>query len=164
MGFGEGYSIKNKRRFFLVFGPFGIQQFKTNSELDMGFNDPKHLLELSIHEFGHSFVNPIMDQLPTYLIDQTNHLFPPIQSDRVQQGYSNWKSCLYEHFVRTGEIIIAQNLGRKTETDQLKSFYINTRKFIYLPTILMELDQYNRSKNLSYSKSIEKTIKRLNEN
>ncbi len=161
MGFGVSYTVQDKTPIFHVFGPFGLQNFSNESNLDMGFDDRKHLLELSTHEFGHSFVNPAIDQLPPELITGTETLFIPIQSDMANQGYTRWKACLYEHFVRAGEIVIAQNLGNHADAQRLRTHYIEDRKFIYLPAIVEELEMYNKTRTRSYQQVVETAMRKL---
>jgi hypothetical protein len=127
----------------------------------MGFDDQKHLLELSTHEFGHSFVNPVIDQLPKEMIPNTEKLFEPIKERMANQGYTSWKACVYEHFVRAGEIMISHNRGNKADTQRLRKHYQADRQFIYLPQILKELTNYNKSQNISYSHAVQAAMQEL---
>jgi hypothetical protein len=129
----------------------------------MGFGDKKHLLELSTHEFGHSFVNPVVDTFAPELIRSTQLLFDPIREVMSNQGYSMWKACVYEHFVRAGEVVIAQNLGRQADADRLRASYMQERKFIYLPILLPELESYNTLGNSTYSQAATRAMQRLAE-
>jgi hypothetical protein len=154
MGFGVKCGAQEKTFAFHVFGAFHIPNFKDSLTLDMGFNDQKHLLELSTHEFGHSFVNPVVDELPGNMFSETESLFEPIKKVMSNQGYTAWKACVYEHFVRSGEIIISQNRGSAADTQRLRTHYEQDRKFIYLPLILEEFSKYNRSASISYRQAV----------
>lgn len=140
MAFGVKNRTANGISVYNVFGPFARQRFDNKDSLDLGYNDPKHILELSIHEFGHSFANPVVDLLPDSLIRSKAHLFAPIQTAMDNQGYSTWKSCITEHFVRAGEVIIARKGGRTAAADELLKYYVEGRKFIYLPAIISVLE------------------------
>ncbi|GAB3900532.1 hypothetical protein GCM10028803_23580 [Larkinella knui] len=161
MGFGPRYTLDGKTHIFTVFGPFNVQHFSDETKLDMGFGDLQHLKELSTHEFGHSFVNHIVNEAPAGLIRETEKLFTPIKEKMTSQGYPTWNVCLIEHFVRAGEIVIAQNLGNRVAAEHLKDHYINTRKFIYLPVILRELESYNENRSVSYAQAVEKAMRQL---
>ncbi|WP_031527233.1 DUF4932 domain-containing protein [Dyadobacter crusticola] len=161
MGFGVKFSSPGESHAFNVFGAFAAPRFQDESDLDMGFDDKKHLEELSTHEFAHSFVNPIIDQLSGELITSTEKLFTPVKSRMSDQGYTTWKACLYEHFVRAGEVVIAGNLGRKADAERLMQHYVQDRKFIYLPVILRELEEYNRKRERSYRDAVRLAVGRL---
>lgn len=163
MGFGTKQEQKDKTIIYNVFGPLGAQFFSNDSSIDMGFGDNRRLRELSTHEFGHSFVNRAIEQLPEETIEAGRSLFAPIKSAMEDQSYLSWEVCLGEHFVRAGEILIAQNLGKKEDAENLRKDYIENRKFIYLPVILGELEKYNKSKQISYQEAVIRAMDRLNE-
>jgi len=163
MGFGARYGSGGDAHAFHVFGAFAIQQWDDSIRIDMGFADQKHLLELSTHEFGHSFANPCVDRLPEALIAETQPLFDPVKSAMAPQGYMTWKACLYEHFVRAGEVVIARKLGRHEDAERLRKHYISERKFIYLDTLLIELDKYNVSGKGTYQQAVETAMLRVRE-
>jgi hypothetical protein len=58
-----------------------------------------------------------VDKLPKEKFSQTELLFEPLKSKMSDQGYNTWKVCMYEHFIRAGEIMIAEKLG---DTEELK--------------------------------------------
>ncbi|RYZ94665.1 MAG: DUF4932 domain-containing protein, partial [Sphingobacteriaceae bacterium] len=162
MGFGVQYRLNNKTKIFNAFGSLGIQNYLGNAKPNMGFGNKDKLRELSTHEFGHSFVNHVIDSIDNELIAQTEKLFIPVKSGMVKQGYTTWRICLYEHFVRAGEIIIANNLGNKAGAEQLRFDYIIKRKFIYLPVIIKVLERYNTEHNTSYPEAVKTAIQKLN--
>ena len=162
MAFASGYTTaKGKTRIFNTFGPFALQQFTNGSPINMGYADEKHLRELSIHEFGHSFTNPVLDKISRQQVTETKSLYDTIQTAMDNQGYNTWKACLYEHFVRAGEIIIARNLGNKEDAEKLQLYYMQERQFIYLPVILAELERYNNNSSISYQDAVNSVMKKL---
>ena len=159
MGFGK--TNRNTKTIYNTFGPFSFQTFDTKNA-DLGFNFPERIRGLSVHEFGHSFVNPAIDKVPKALIDSTKFLFTPIKSEMSKQAYPAWKICLYEHFVRAGEVIIARKLGNAKEAEKILKDNAKA-KFIYLPTIVEELEKYdkNKSVNKSYDDFVPLVIEKL---
>jgi hypothetical protein len=127
----------------------------------MGFDNRERLNELSAHEFGHSFVNPVIDEVPTELISRTEKLFESIKLSMSDQGYNTWKVCLYEHFVRAGEIYIWNKLGKIETSNRLKQEYINNRNFIFIPKILVELENYDKGEHSSYLETVKKSLEKL---
>lgn len=162
---GMGFGIKNSNEIgtqvFNVFGALDIQEFEDKSNLKMGFDNPTKLRELSVHEFGHSFVNPVIAKLPERLFTETKHLFDPLKSAMSDQGYNTWGACVYEHFVRAGEIIIADKIQSKKNNESLLEEYIEKRQFKYLPEIIIELKKYKKGEYKSYYEMVEKTMERL---
>ena len=114
----------------------------------LGFDDRIKLTRKTTHEYGHSFVNHLVDELiDSEYLKKTETLFEPISVSMSKQGYETWKACLYEHFVRAGEILIARNLGNQNLEKELKERYMTVRDFVYLPIILKHLNYYNENKN-----------------
>ena len=149
MGFGLNYSRNGSTLLFNVFGAFDYQQIQTPGKLNLGFKNPERVRELSIHEFGHSFVNHIVDSISDERITKTIHLFDTVKTRMAEQGYNTWKACLYEHFVRAGEVVIAKLMGDKTGRDRLYAEYVNNRKFIYLPVIVSEFEKISKAGTFS---------------
>ena len=152
-GWGFGPNINNN-----VYNFFGSFNGLNLEEKSTGFNDKTELIELSTHEYGHSFVNPIIDSINQELIKSKDYLFEPIRKDMKSQGYSNWKTCLYEHFVRAGEIIIAENLGDNKTSERLQKDYIENRKFINIPLILEKYKIYSKMENKNFKETVEQII------
>jgi len=150
MGFGIRYTADKRTRVLNVFGSLDFQEFLNTTELKMGFANEKKLRELSVHEFGHSFVNPEVNKLPKEKLSQTESLFEPLKSGMGDQGYNTWKVCVYEHFVRAGEIMIAEKLGDTEGVKGLHAEYEQERKFVYIPAILVELKKYDKGTYKTY--------------
>jgi hypothetical protein len=161
MGFGAKLVVDNQTKIYNAFGPFSLQHFTDTASLDMGFGDKKRLRELSTHEFGHSFSNPIVDKISPQWIEETARLFEPVKTAMEDQGYPSWKYCLYEHFVRASEVVIARNMGYSKEAAGLQKHYIEDRKFIYLPLIIEQLTRYNQNKNISYQEAVMQAMEKL---
>lgn len=149
MAFGVSYKKNGKTYILNCFGQFG------------GFANEQHIRELSVHEFGHSFTNPVLNKMPKELFSKTASLYDTVKIAMENQGYNNWMSCMYEHFVRAGEVVIAKNLGYFENAERLKNSYINDRKFIYLPIIIKELELYNKNKKISYEDVIRNVMEKL---
>lgn len=141
MGFGVGYSAASKTYIFNVFGALVSQNLEDLAHLNTGFDDKKRVREKSTHEFGHSFVNPVIDQVPIALIEATKPLYEPIKTNMTPQNYISWKACLYEHFVRAGEILIAKKMKNDVDANNLLIDFEHHRKFIYLRLIIEELEK-----------------------
>ncbi len=160
MGFALHFNPIGKQDIFNVFGPLNDQNLLENN-LNMGFQDINRMLELSIHEFGHSFSNPVLDEISDSLINASEQLFQPIASDMSDQAYHTWDTSLKEHFVRAGEVILSREIGNREAAEKLKNHYINDRKFIYLPQILSVLEEYRKGKISTYHEAVVISLTRL---
>jgi hypothetical protein len=161
MGFGVKYTLGSKTHIFNVFGALDFQTFLNTNELQMGFTDKQRLRELSVHEFGHSFVNPSVDKLPEKMVTETAPLLEPMRLVMSNQGYGTWRACLYEHFVRAGEIIIAEKIGDVAGAKKLLNQYLEERQFKYIPTILVELRKYDSGEYKTYDETVLASIKEI---
>lgn len=151
MGFGVQVSNGKERISCNVFGGTGRQEISDVHALNMGFGDTDKLRELSIHEFGHAFVNPYIERLPKQLLDSCSLLFDTVKVRMEEQGYNTWESCVIEHFVRAGEVVVAAQMGSPGVAEKLKQEYVNDRRFIYLPMLIDALREYGTDYRQHYS-------------
>lgn len=153
MGFGIWQQKEGKSHILNVFGPVSNQERGSN-----GFADVQRLRDLTIHEFSHPFANPEIDKQQSEAIQATEKRYEPIRESMTNQGYPTWKICLYEHFVRAGEVVIARNAGREEDARRLLDYNTNERKFIYLPEIVDQLTRYSRTPSLSYTEAVRRVL------
>lgn len=158
---GFGKTNRNTGTIYNTFGPFSFQCFDSLHP-DMAFAYPEKIKILSTHEFGHSFVNPSVDKLPATLIDATEYLFEPVRKEMTAHSTPSWTICLYEHFVKAGEVIIAEKLGDTTRAQLFMQDAVKAG-FIYLPFIVKELKQWdkNYSTDASFDSAVFNTLKSL---
>lgn len=77
------------------------------------------------------------------------------------QGYNTWQNCLYEYFVRAGEVVIARKLGNHAQAERLKNHYMKDRKFVHLPLVIAELEKYDRDPRITYLQAVNNTLEKL---
>jgi predicted HD phosphohydrolase len=111
-----------------------------------------------LHEFSHSFVNPVTAKYSSE-IDKSKSLFEPIKTAMVQQAYMTWETCVNEHLVRTNVARFALQ-GGKTYHDQIIQFELNYG-FIYITNLdsLMEKYENNRGTYGTYENFYPEIIK-----
>lgn len=148
-GWGFKYDENTKATFIL--GPV---------EKNYSFIDKEKLKHLTIHEFGHSFVNHHVLAKES-LIEETRILFPPLKDAMFTQGYRDWESCMVEHFVRAGEIILPQLVSNSSVDSELLEHYMTTKRFIYLEFIVERLKMYRLEENLAYSEAVTRCLEDL---
>lgn len=158
MGFGKRIKASIGYKVFNVFGPLKVT--KDSLEFGYGFDDFSEIEELSVHEFGHSFINPATETPQNQaIIDKYEYLFEPIRKDMENQGYRSWSTCVAEHIVRLGEIRIVIAMGDTTRANRIRNDYINNRNFIYLEALEKSILKYEANRD-TY-KSIDSYIPEL---
>ena len=152
-GFGKRIVTNDGLVVFNTFGPFKTGR-SNHSGFHYHFDNADKIRDLSVHEFGHSFINPITE-IPEnrVLIDQYAHLFEPLKEQMGKQGYRNWWICVTEHLVRLGEIRIALAMKDYKTAEKLRLNYTEQRHFIYLPHLEAKITEYenNRDKYRAFS-------------
>ena len=103
-----------------------------------------------MHEFSHSFVNPLTEKN----IDEVNkssELFEPIKEKMKEQAYSSWYVCVNEHLVRINVIRMRIKSEGESIKDDLME-YEESRSFIYISQLdtLMQRYESNRSRYPTY--------------
>jgi len=103
-------------------------------------------INLIIHEFSHSFVNPHIDQFSDTL-KQVDSLYLPIEQSMKSQGYWQWGVTVNEHVVRAAVTrIAAQHFGTAFA---FTNFYKPEfgKRFIYIDAIRSKLAYYERHRD-----------------
>lgn len=134
----EGTDIYN------ICGPVGVDGDKPY------FGGKDYFVFILLHEFSHSFVNPLTNENLTE-INECYKLFEPIRTKMEQQNYGNWSTCVNEHLVRANVARFFLHLeGESRKNAILNSEY--KMGFIYIKYIDELLDEYedNRETYTTY--------------
>ncbi|QIL75220.1 DUF4932 domain-containing protein [Hymenobacter sp. HDW8] len=120
-----------------IAAPFGEQLRVRGNLLKAGFDNAEEVRKLSVHEFGHTFVNTLTAQ-PAFAagIKAQSALFQPIPG---HGQYSDWETSFNEHLVRAGEVRLALALGRGDVSEKLRADYA---AWMYLPFFEQQLRRY----------------------
>jgi hypothetical protein len=153
-GPGFGFKEKGNQTAYFVLGP--------HTE-DFRFDNSDQLRRLAIHEFGHSFVNPLMDESFASIISDTESLFGPIANKMNEQGYPQWWYCVNEHFVRAGEVLILELMNDNSLSKSVLKKDTEVKDFIYLPFVVNRLRTYRIEQGNSYVQSVRRTMLDLKE-
>ena len=124
----EGYDI------YGVIGPCSLKDERVS------FACLDYLESIMLHEWSHSFVNPLVDKNFDHF-KESDHLFRPIKGMMRNQAYPNWRISLYEHIVRACEIHLRDNLHEDFRKDEFLT-YQEGKGFWYIGYIDSLLDVY----------------------
>jgi len=109
-----------------------------------GFDNKEFILRNSYHEFGHAFINPLLEKEKNKrIVESYQQLFTlTLQQVMLKQNYDNWLDCITEHLVRLGEIRLAERNGNKEWAEELRKYHIVELKFIFLPELEEQIKKY----------------------
>lgn len=161
MLFSTGFAVGGDQVIGNVFGSFvpptGVAD---TAALRLGFADRQALRTVCVHEFGHSFVNPAVDQIGVPVLAATAARFDPIREQMAAQGYGDWKICLYEHFTRAGEVLTARLVGDPAQAQALLADNVQQRHFRYLPQVVEQLQYWYDHEYLdkSYPQKVQEIV------
>ena len=134
LGLGNGYGPSleyedGKKDVFCLFSPY---------------QDYQQIINLLWHEFGHSFVNPVISK-NLAKVNEREDLYDPISSS-MQPLYTNWENSLSEHLVRVNTTeLIRSEYGNRIAKQYLQAH--EGQGFLYMKPLkkLMEKYESNRS-------------------
>ncbi|MDF1799460.1 MAG: DUF4932 domain-containing protein [Planctomycetota bacterium] len=69
------------------------------------------VLPLVVHEFSHSYTNPLVDAMHADLVAAGGALFPPVAAQMRAQAYGTWRIVLYETLVRAAVLRYRRSHG-----------------------------------------------------
>ncbi|NOX87947.1 MAG: DUF4932 domain-containing protein [Calditrichaeota bacterium] len=152
-GFGAGISTDKGMIVLNIFGASIKKSVKDSIEKgkrkfapdDFTFNDPQRIRELTVHEFGHSFVNPVAEKYRNE-INKYAYLYESVREKMTKAGYREWYNCLVEHIVRAGEVRITLAMGYEKNSENLRRDYIKNYGFVYLEDVIAGMKIYEQNR------------------
>jgi hypothetical protein len=146
IGFGQQVATTDGTIVLNVFG--AVASPDTVNGTTFGFDDADEIRRLSVHEFGHSFVNPLVD-LPEnrQRLPRSEHLHEAVRDRMAGLGYRTWEVIVKEYLVRLGEIRIALAMGDPELAEELREYHVNHRGFIYLPALEQIVESYEENRD-----------------
>lgn len=150
-GRGIGAAVKNSEgtNVFEVMSPY--VRVASNKKIDrysaFGYDYKPRALLLTIHEFGHSFVNTNVEKYSNR-VRKTDTLFSnsELKEAMKSKGVGSWEVYIIESFVRLGEIRIAAMQRDYKRADELRDYHINTEHFIFLPLLEKKIISYENNR------------------
>ncbi|HYD19985.1 MAG TPA: DUF4932 domain-containing protein [Flavipsychrobacter sp.] len=148
-GYGPMVQKGSGLAMYAIIGPKGDS--KSLPEFDI-----KNLLsEYVIHEFSHSFCNPLI-AANLQELQKDSCLLRPIKESQEEQGYGSWEACLYEHWVRANEIVLTEKIFSRQRASDLADEMVREGKWIYLDGLIAIVRDY-KTKREQY-KSIDEVM------
>lgn len=124
---------------YCIIGPGGVNDRGTPEFA------PLMLRYIILHEFSHSFVNPLTAKYREE-VARCSALFEPIAEQMAEQAYGEWETCVNEHVVRAVQIRLTSRqlggLGAAMELADAKS-----RGFIYIEPLCERLKEFEEQRD-----------------
>lgn len=117
------------------------------------------MMETVIHEFCHSYINPLTSKYKTE-INKYAKLFDPISGSMRSQAYGAWETCVNEHIVRACTVRYSYlKVSNEAGDDSVK--YERQSSFFYVPALCESLKYYenNRDKYKTFAEFYPELIK-----
>ncbi len=154
--YGPRVDLAEGQYVYHVPGPTGIKNGIPT------FGSESDFKQILLHEFSHSFVNPVTEDNLNE-INKSSELFNPIEQQMKDQAYSKWYVCVNEHLVRINVIRMrVQSEGEGVKEHLLD--YEESLGFIYITQLdtLMQRYEANRTKYPTYVDFYPEIIKLFN--
>ncbi|MFZ4928536.1 DUF4932 domain-containing protein [Chryseobacterium sp. Mn2064] len=147
-----------KKDIYEIASPF----MKVEKPGEFGYDNQFQARFLSVHEFGHSFVNKEVyankDQLSRFkdLFEQSKLKETMIKTG----GYGDYQTCVAEHLVRLGEIQTAKIQKDGERAKKLDAYHLKNN-FIFIPLLQEKLKEYNvnRKKYKTFGEFVPQLLK-----
>jgi hypothetical protein len=95
-----------------------------------------------VHEFNHSYTNPIIDRFADDLKPAAEKIFSLVKDEMERQAYGNWKTLLYESLDRACELRYAL-VYRGLEAMKRGAAYEESQSFFWVGDLANLLGEYD---------------------
>lgn len=160
-GRGIGSDVKDKsgnKTIYEIASPF----MRVKKGGQFGYDNQFQARFLTVHEFGHSFVNKEVYKHKDKL-DKFKALFEKSNLKEIMtktSGVADYQTCVVEHLVRLGEIQTAKIQNDTERAKKLESYHLNNY-FIFLPQLEEKIKEYdaNRTQYKTFGDFVPELIK-----
>ena len=141
-GFGNSVHRDDEIEIYHTFAPFCSVEPDADGH---GFDSPQSLAELSVHEFGHSFVNHLLE--PPHYADVIERFVALYAAER-ESGQMGWspRVNVAEHIIRACEVRIALVANQPQDAARLLQHHIDQYGCRHLPEIVDAMDDYEQNR------------------
>jgi len=135
--YGPSIEIDGKKQIYCI---LGMARFDDQSEPLF-----EKSLPTIVHEFTHSFANPIIDIHANELSASGKKIFPYVESAMRRAAYSNWKTMYYESLVRA---VVIRYLFATEGLEAARQAVAESRKkgFLWIAKLAKLLGKYEKKR------------------
>lgn len=140
--YGPSYTLPGAKK--EVFAIVGI--WKTDDSGMPLYNENEYLPTI-IHEFNHSFVNPLLEKNKALFEESGKEIYKAVEYEMSQQAYGNWETMVNEALVRAAVIeYFADHGAGDSEIGAMLNNETN-RGFLWIKGVVAELQKYNTQRD-----------------
>jgi len=99
-----------------------------------------------VHEFGHSYCNPLVDKYMKDFSSFGEKYFPRIEKQMKGQAYASWQTMMRESLVRACEVRYAMANDGREKAEQIANYHIS-RGFHWTKELSELLGQYEEQRD-----------------
>ncbi|MDH6253707.1 hypothetical protein M2347_003434 [Chryseobacterium sp. H1D6B] len=160
-GRGIGTDVKHQsgnKSIYEIASPF----MRVKKEGQFGYDNQFQARFLTVHEFGHSFVNKEVYRYKDKL-EKFKDLFEKSNLKEIMtktSGVADYQTCVVEHLVRLGEIQTAVIQNDSERAEKLENYHLKNY-FIFLPQLEEKIKEYDadRTKYKTFGDFVPELIK-----
>lgn len=148
-GIGATVVKEDKKIVYEIMSPYVQVPVKsTKKDFDQfGFDYQPRATTLTVHEFGHSFVNSEVESYQEQ-IESSSYLFTEkLKKEMESKGIQSWNVYVIESLVRLGEIRVAEIQNDKERANYLRNYHTNQEHFIFLPQLEEKIIEFENSRD-----------------
>jgi hypothetical protein len=140
--YGTRIELATGEEFYCILGVWKLGMF--------GFGDPQFdtsMLDTIVHEFCHSYVNPLVYAHSSELEKAGMQMFPKVQKKMRRMAYGNWQTMMHESVVRACVVrYLLATMGPDEARKQVKREINNG--FVWMEELSELLGQYEGERNV----------------
>jgi hypothetical protein len=139
--YGSRVTLKGRTKMYSILGAWRIDW--------LGFGNPTFgpgVVTTVVHEFGHSYCNPLVDKYMDDFKSFGEKYFPRVEKQMRSQAYGNWQTMMRESLVRVCEVRYAMVNDGKERAEQIANYNIG-RGFHWTKELSELLGQYEQQRN-----------------
>lgn len=147
-GIGATVDYNKSKIVYEIMSPYvQVPVNSDNKDYDQfGFDYKPRAITLTVHEFGHSFVNSELEPYKEQ-IENSSYLFTDkLKKEMESKGIQTWNVYVIESLVRLGEIRIAEIQNDNERADYLRDYHTTQEHFIFIPQLEKKVLEYENNR------------------
>jgi len=140
-GYGPHVKIGDKLQIYCILGAMQIDLFGWGyPSFHQGF------LTGIVHEFAHSYCNPIVNKHTSELKNFGEKFYPKVEKQMKSQAYASWQTMMCESLVRACEVRYAYANNGSEQANWVAQYQVS-RGFLWTPQLAELLARYEKQRD-----------------